>query len=268
MRPVVLFRAGLAEEKEMQVCAKYFPVITQRSHVKKDDLIIPRYSAIPWYKEFEEDVVYSGGRIINSFREHNYVADLKNWYYHLEEYTPRTWFYLDQIPQDGPFVLKGQTSSLKHSWNTHMFAKNKQEAIQVHSRLCEDSYIGTQLIYVRQFVPLRRLADGLQGLPISEEYRFFVLNGEVLSGAFYWSEHSEYIEEQGIDISSNNVPKVFLDKIISIVKPHIPFFVVDIARTASGEWIVIELNDAQMSGLSDNDSEILYSNMRKVLSEK
>jgi len=268
MRPVILFRAGLAEEEEVRVCAKYFPVITQRSHVKKDDLVIPRYSALPWYKEFEEDISYSGGKIINTFHQHNYVADLKNWYYHLEEYTPKTWFFLDQIPKDGPFVLKGQTNSMKQSWNTHMFARNKKEAIRVHSRLCEDSYIGAQSICVRQYVPLKHLTNGLQGLPISEEYRFFVLNGEMVSGAFYWSAHSEYIKEDlGISINPDSVPEDFLNKIISIVSPNIPFFVVDVAKTANEKWIVIELNDGSMSGLSDNDPEILYSNMKKVLSK-
>lgn len=266
MRPVILFRASLAEEEEMEVCKKHFPVITQRSHVKKGDLVIPRYSALPFYKEFEQDVEYVGGKLINSYNEHCYVADLRNWYYDLGDFTPRTWFYLDQIPQQGPFVLKGQTNSRKHNWRTHMFAETKQDAIEVFSNLCADSYIGAQQIYVREYVPLKNFLTSFQGLPISEEYRFFVLDGEIVSSAFYWSEHTDYIiEELGYRPDPNLVPKDFLEEVISTVESKVRFFVVDIARTETGEWIVVELNDGQQSGLSDNNPHVLYSNMARVL---
>ena len=43
------------------------------------------------------------------------------------------------------------------------------------------------------------------------------------------------------------------------------FFVLDVAETASGEWIVVEVNDAQMSGLSGVDPAKLYANMANVL---
>lgn len=269
MRPVVLFRAGLAEEKEMEVCKKYFPVITQRTQVQKGDLVIPRYSALPWYQELEEDIKNCGGQMINTYREHVYVADLRNWYYDLGDYTPRTWFYMDQLPTNGPFVLKGQTNSKKHNWNTHMFASDKHEAMQVFGRLIADGYVGVQQIYARQYVPLKRFTEGVRGLPISEEYRFFVLDGKVLSGAFYWSEHTEYIQEElGFTPDPKLVPQAFLEKVIAIVAPSIRFFVVDIARTESGEWIVIELNDGQQSGLSDNDPDVLYKTMSEVLHAK
>lgn len=266
MRPVVLFRASLAEEEEMEVCKKHFHVVTQRTHIQKGDLVIPRYSALPWYKELEADIEWIGGTMLNSYRQHCYVADLRTWYYDLGEYTPRTWFYLDQIPTEGPFVLKGQTNSRKHNWRTHMFAKDKYEAGEVYSRLASDGHVGAQQIYVRQYVPLRNFLTGVQGLPISEEYRFFVLDGQIVSGAFYWSSHTDYIKEElGFTPSPDLVPKDFLDKVVSIVAPKVRFFVVDVARTESGEWIVIELNDGQQSGLSDNDPDQLYSNMKKML---
>ena len=42
-------------------------------------------------------------------------------------------------------------------------------------------------------------------------------------------------------------------------------FVVDVAKTASGEWIVVELNDGQQSGLSCCNPIELYSNISRVL---
>ncbi len=268
MKPVVLFRGSLAEEGELQACKNHFPIITHRSEVCNEDLIIPRYSCLPYYKEFEQDVKNSGGMVLNTYRQHNYVADLQNWYYDVEEYTPKTWFYLENIPEEGPFVLKGATNSKKFNWCSHMYAKNKKEAIEVYSRLSEDGFIGTQDIYIREYVPLRKFIDGIQGMPVTEEYRFFVLDGKIMAGGFYWSEHIDYIKKKGFTPNIDYVPSIFLEKVISCVKDNIRFFVLDIARTENGDWVVIELNDGQMSGLSDVNPDELYVNMISHLRKK
>jgi hypothetical protein len=52
------------------------------------------------------------------------------------------------------------------------------------------------------------------------------------------------------------------------VKDNVNFFVMDVALTESGRWIVIELNDGQMAGLSENDPDVLYGNMKKMLWRK
>jgi hypothetical protein len=43
------------------------------------------------------------------------------------------------------------------------------------------------------------------------------------------------------------------------------FFVLDLAQTIAGSWIVVEVNDGQMSGLSGCDADTLYRNMAAVL---
>jgi hypothetical protein len=257
LKPVVYFRASLAEEEEKQVAAKYFDIVERRTAVPPGSLVIPRYSALPYNEELEKDIEALHGQLINSHAEHVYIANLRNWYYHIAEYTPRTWFYLDQIPDEGPFVLKGATNSRKHQWSTHMYAENKQEAIEVYTRLAEDGFVGVQPIYVREYVPLRKLCDpvGFKAPPVAEEYRFFVLDGKILASGFYWSNNLDTIEEP---VDPDFVPRGFLEEVISCVKDHIRFFVVDVARTAEGNWIVIELNDGQQSGLSAAAPDDLY----------
>lgn len=257
--PVILFRGCLAEEDELLMAKKYFPVIEQRSLVSGEyDLVIPRYSALPFYDELEYDVTHLGSKLLNTRQQHNYVANIRNWYYDLADITPRTWFYLDQIPDEGPFVLKGATNSKKHAWNTMMFAKDKRAAGEVYVRLGNDSMIGVQDICVRQYVPLNKLADGLNGLPIGEEYRFFALNGQVIGKGFYWSNHWDDLE---IKPDVNDVPDSLIQKILDVVSPKINGFVFDVARTQTGEWILIELNDLQQSGPSMIDLDTLYKNM-------
>jgi hypothetical protein len=261
LHPVILFRESLAEEEELKAAAKYFPIVTRRTAIPAGSLVIPRYSALPFNQELEEDIIALGSKLINSHAEHVYVADLQNWYNNLEGLTPKTWFRLDQIPDRGPFVLKGATNSKKDQWKKFMFAADKKEAIEVFLRLTRDGYIGYQSIYIREYVSLHKVCDPLSvdSIPISEEYRFFVLNGEILAKGFYWSQYLDQVDSS--KINPDFVPKEFLESVISKVKDYIPFFVVDVARTATGEWIVVELNDGQQSGLSAINPNDLYSSL-------
>lgn len=261
--PVIYFRGSLAEQAELDAAREHFRVIEQRTHVKPGELVIPRYSALPWNKELCEDIVELGATPINTFRQHCYVADLRNWYYDLAEFTPRTWFALDQVPKDGgPFVCKGATNSRKHLWSTHMFAEDWYAARDVFLKLAEDTTIGVQPIYIRQYVPLQRLATGMNDLPVSEEYRFFCLDGQVVASGFYWSSHIDDLE---CVPSSDAVPQEFIQKIIGLVSPNIRFWVFDVARTEAGDWLVIELNDGQQSGLSEIDPRLFYRELRRII---
>lgn len=262
-KPVIYLRDSLTTEQEKSAASTYFDVVTNRVAIPKNSLVIPRYSALPFYLELEQDVKDLGSNLINTWREHSYVADLQNWYYHLADVTPRTWFSLDQMPLDGPFVMKGQTNSRKFQWDTHMYAKNRYVACEVACRLAEDSTIGMQRIYGREYVALNNLATGLRGLPISEEYRYFVLNGQVVASGFYWSSHTADLDRTYEP--AEEVPESFINDVILKVAEHIPFFVVDVARTATGSWIVVELNDGQQAGLSEIDPLVFYSNLKRIL---
>lgn len=143
-----------------------------------------------------------------------------------------------------------------------MFAKNKPEAIEVYGRLSKDGLIGNQEIYVREYVPLKRLGTGVNDLPISEEYRFFLLDGKVVSSAFYWSSH---VDDLTTVPSPDRVPESFMREVASRIGSNARFVVVDIGITESGDPIVIELNDGQMSGLSENKPELFYSELKKGL---
>ena len=271
MKPIVLFRNDVDWRQESDIVKKYFDCTNTRMTIK-DNLVIARFSALPFYEEQEKDLSYVGSVMINTYQQHRYIADLGNWYMDLYSFTPDTWNELHIIPEDGPFVLKGETNSKKFLWNTHCFAKDKKAAIEVHGRLMADSLLQYQKIYIRRYVPLEILADGLQGLKITREYRFFIYKKQILSGGFYWSSHSDDIREAGISIDPDEVPREFLNAIIEKIQntelsEPPTYYVIDVAKTAAGEWILIELNDGQCSGLSDNDPDVLYSNLKKVLED-
>ena len=57
----------------------------------------------------------------------------------------------------------------------------------------------------------------------------------------------------------------FADKVAAIASENADFFVLDIAEKEDGGWILIEVNDGQQSGLSENDPDVLFSNLAKSL---
>lgn len=261
MKPIILYRDSGDYPGEFKVAKKYFKCIKNRSMIKKDNFIIGRYSVLPFYKELEEDINYLGGKMINSYLQHRYVADIGNYYRDIKDFTPKTYNYPDQIPFEGPFIVKGETNSKKFEWDKMMFAKDKTEAIRIYCDLKNDGLIGSQDIYIREYVPLKTFSVSIGGLPITEEYRFFIYNNKVMSSGYYWSNYVDEFKDENLD--PNNVPKEFLKEIINVVGKNCNFYTIDIAKTKSNDWIVIELNDGQMSGLSENNPEILYENLKK-----
>jgi hypothetical protein len=265
--PVILYRNDVDWKNEAEIANKYFRCVPSRCSCGSKDLVIPRFSALPFYNELEKDLSIIGAQLINSYEQHRYIADLGNWYYDLAEFTPYTWRNLYEIPDNGPFILKGETNSKKFYFKELMYAENKTEAIKIHGLLTKDSVLQYQHIYIRQYVELEKLAEGLQGLPITREYRFFVFKDVVLSGGFYWSSH---IDELSGEVNPDEVPRDFLNKIIDKIQhtelsepPN--FYVLDVAKTKKGEWILVEVNDGSMSGISENDPEVLYKNFHREL---
>lgn len=263
MKPVIYYRPGPdVSQDEIEAMQANFRCVTSRMKVQPEELCIARYSALPFYKELEQDLLSVGARLINTYRQHRYVADLGNWVRDLEDITPETWTHLDAIPDEGPFILKGETNSKKFSWDTHFFARTRREAVDVYGRLQDDGFISSQHIYIRRFVKLHTYMIGLRGMPVTKEFRVFICDGEVLSSGYYWSN---YIDDLPEHPDPKEIPTRFLQEVIDRVGKNIRFWVVDVAQTATGDWIVVELNDGQQSGLSENDPSVLYPRLAEVL---
>lgn len=267
MQSEILFRKSTnetdEENEELEAAKQYFKVVHSRLDISSGNIVIPRYSCLPFYKELEGDIHALQGSMINGYSEHCYVANLDNWYQDLKDYTPKTWFQLATVDSGGPFVLKGLTNSRKNLWNTHMFAADKKAMTEVYSRLMDDTMISEQNICVRQYVPLVKLADGINGLPITQEFRCFFYKTQLLAQGFYWANYAG-----DLDKLPEAPPHEFLSKIADTVSQHINFFVMDVAKTATGEWIVVELNDGQMSGLSMCSPFELYKNLHEAVSKE
>jgi hypothetical protein len=108
-----------------------------------------------------------------------------------------------------------------------------------------DAILNWQDVVCRQFVPLRCLpaveADSTK-MPRRFEFRTFWWRGQFAGAGRYWWEGpaydwTEHERGQGLKVALEAAQRV-----------NVPFLVVDIAQTQSGNWIVIECNDGQESG--------------------
>lgn len=261
----VLFRNTPDTNEEYDVCKTYFDVITCRTLVENNDLIIPRYSSLPYHQELENDIQALGARLINPTWAHNFIADM-SWINLLKDITFPTYGPdLTSLPDsEHGWIVKGKTNSRKFQWNRLMRAKNRIELREVVERLYDDPLISSQGLVIREFQPLEIIEEGINGIPFSNEWRFFYYGDQALSGAFYWSS-AENANTQGdppqecAEIASEAARRVREVLGINI------FVVIDVAKKENGEWVIVELNDGCMSGLSENDPHKLYRNLKNIL---
>ena len=264
-RHVILYRGIEFEKEELEAANWFFKPTNRRPDITQGDLVVGRYSLWPFYADQAKDIDYVGAKLINNYNQHLYVADLGNYVMDLGRLTPRTWRLLEDLPEKGPFVLKGETNSRKSSWKRDMYAETKTDAIMIANRLSEDSLIGHQKIYIRQYIPLVKYMDGVNGMPVTKEFRFFVAFGHVLCGGYYWQN---YVDDIGGAPSADEVPREFLQEVIEAVGDQSNFYTIDVGQTETGEWIVIELNEGQQAGLSCNDPFKLYENLSRAIKSR
>ena len=264
-RNIILYRGTDFEKEELDSARQFFECTDRRPEIQDGDFVIGRYSLWPYYVEQAKDIEYVGAKLINTYQQHRYIADLQNYVMDLGELTPRTWRNVVDLPDEGQFVLKGETYSRKGSWKQDMFAPDKKTAIEIYGRLMNDSLIGTGSIYIRQYEPMVTYLEGVNGMPITKEFRFFVAYGQILSGGYYWQNYIDALPEVP---NPDEVPRDFLNQVIGRVGNQSNFYTIDVGQSISGKWFVVELNEGQQAGLSCNDPFTMYKALDKVIREQ
>lgn len=91
------------EGEELEAAQQFFPCTPSRMTIKAGDLVIPRYAFLPFAKELSDDIKSVGATLINSYHQHCYVADVRNWVYDLNDLTFLTWDRLEDLPENVRF---------------------------------------------------------------------------------------------------------------------------------------------------------------------
>lgn len=197
-----------------------------------------------------------GIQLINSPQAYRYCHYLPESYSAIESYTPQSvWLpvsgdvEIDEVMALlSPFgsrsiIVKDFVKSQKHYWSEACFipsAADCEAVKRVVNRFLElqgDS-LNEGLVF-REFIKFESLTDHSQsGMPLSKEFRVFVLDGEPFYAIEYWEE-GDY---QGL-----SPPTEQFAEVMGQIKSR--FFTMDIAKRNDGEWAIVELGDAQVAGL-------------------
>ncbi len=212
-----------------------------------EESCILRVGPIPDYQETYDDYLERGLRLVNTPEQHALASELEHWYPLIETCTPRTLVFnalpsADEIEQHfaWPIFMKGSRQTSKHNPDLAVI-KSRPHYERAAEAYRSDPILHWQKPVVREFVPLMAVAGSVPGkVQPSIEYRSFWWHGQCAGWGPYWYQVAPYgcaDIEAGLAVARRAAEQV-----------HVPFLVIDIAKTASGDWIVIECNDAQESG--------------------
>lgn len=193
-----------------------------------------------------------GIKLINSPTQHQTAMEFDRFYPLLGDITPKSAILeslveLDRIPNtlNFPVFVKGAVKSNKEQGFKAVVAQNMDELKNIAEHVLANTYRSRGKVIVREFIPLRQISESPDDFPISREYRVFVYKDEIVAYSFYWDEFED-IEL----LATNDRQAIFTLALETAARTKIPFVAVDVAQTATGDWIVIEIGDAQFCGLS------------------
>lgn len=261
-----------------------------RSCIPAGSTVFARYGTVPYPFELEAELRERGSKCINPATATQSIAGF-GWYRLFEEAripTPKTWFEWDDFSTlpEGRYVAKGRANSRKWDWDTHMYADTVAEVVEVRKRLYDDPFIAEQGLAVRRFVDFESYGKDVRGMPVTNEWRVFCLNGEHVASGFYWANWVDELKERRPNMDWDNVPSEAVECAVRAAKalPY-PFVAIDVARVSAasyglsdansapevdsalmwdGGWMVVEVNDGCMSGLCTIEPEAFYLALRKA----
>jgi hypothetical protein len=217
------------------------------------------------YSLLYNDLLSKNYQLINTVEEYRNCHYLPDSLRFIENRTPETVFErLDdensinkliektKVFGQKPVILKDYVKSEKHDWDTACFVKKASDVDCLRQTVnnlikLRGKYLNEGIV-VREFVELNSLTiHSKSGMPLTEEYRLFFCNKELIGIFDYWEE-GEYklakpdtseFQEIARQIESN-------------------FFSMDIARQKDGQLVIIELGDGQVAGLPDSTDKVNF----------
>ena len=219
------------------------------------------------YKELYDLLVKESIYLINSPSDYERCHLLPNWYNKIKDYTTKSaWNSSNNLDDafkllnefNGPVMVKDYVKSRKHEWDDACYIDNPKsdkakEVINNFITRQGPEFVGGTVL--REFVNLKRIGyHEKSGMPISEEYRIFVLYDEIISIIGYWGNDIKTFKKEDMDF-------------INWIKDHINsnFYTIDIARKEDDQLVVIEIGDGQVSGLQGVSEDEFYDSINKII---
>lgn len=200
--------------------------------------------------------------LINTPEQYAACHHLPNYYAAISTITPRSlWIpesgYSVQALRDAlasfgtsALIVKDYVKSQKHYWREACFIPDASDAtiaervVERFRELQAESLVGG--VVLREYASLAGIGTHPRsGMPLSLEFRVFVLNHAPALTCNYW---------EGADYPAGAPP---LERLLHHVRDvNSNFFSMDVAQKSDGTWIVMELGDGQVSGIPDDTNPV------------
>ena len=210
-----------------------------------------------------------GFTLATSPEEYERAHYLPSWYGLVERDTARS-VWSDGVPDSDevrrmlgqfhhqPLIVKDYVKSRKHEWAEACFIPDSSDGVGAEKII--DTFIerqGDELaggIVLREYVPLTMVGrHEVSGMPIAKEVRVFCFQHRVVAQIQYWNGRCEE------DVSP-------CQRLIDAAQcVNSPFFTIDMAQKADGDWMIIEIGDGGVSGLQGFDPTVFYRNLAALL---
>ena len=224
--------------------------------------VLLHIGAVDNYAEVEALFEEMGMKLLVSETEHLRCSTIEKWYPAIKDRTPFTKVY-DELPRaedllkdfSFPVFIKGNRQTNRHK-KAQCIIENADQYNDLRAEWKRDSILSWQKAAVREYVPLQVIDDRSYPdmVPISYEFRFFYFEGKCMAYGPYWYMGNQYA-----------LPESELLEVLKLTdwaaqRLGVIFPTIDVAKTASGEWIIIEVNDAQESGFVGVNPLVLWNN--------
>lgn len=239
----------------------YFDCQSVVSEIQEPVLL--HMGAVDNYPKLESELESMGMHLLIDNDEHLRCSTIEKWYPVLKEKTPYTKVY-DELPDADilqeafsfPIFIKGNRQTNKHN-RRKCIIENAEDYEELRKTWAEDNILFWQKAAVREYLPLLTVDDTSypEQVPVSYEFRFFYFDGKCVGYGPYWYMGNLY------DMNPKHLESALELANWASTKMNSIFIAIDLAMTAEGKWIIIEVNDAQESGFVGAEPIKLWTNI-------
>lgn len=230
-----------------------------------EEPVVARIGAFNDYPVAYEALANEGIRLVHTPEEYAKCSLLPHWYPLIEDLTPKSVVY-EALPTtrdierdfNWPIFVKGERQTNKHK-KTLSIIENTNQFEELLSSWKDNTMLHWQKMVCREFVPLQLVeTSSMDRLPSSYEFRLFYWKQQLAGIGKYWYECLDY----QLTASERAKAVAVGDEVAK--RLSVCFLVVDVAKTAVGNWIVIEVNDGQESGYAGVNPNLLWSTILAI----
>jgi hypothetical protein len=218
------------------------------------------------YRDFHKKCKSFGYNLINTPAQYVACHHFEGWYPAIEGLTPKSKIIeiaevrtmMDEVAEfmyqnDCSVIIKDYVKSLKHMWHEACFIPRDVAPMPLARIISTFMSVKEEMndlqgnLVVRQFVNFKQIGThDKSGMPLSKEFRSFVLKGKPIFTAKYW--------DQGLYVGMVP-PQELIEEIANkiYVKTGNNLFTIDVAQLEDNTWTCVEVGDGQVSAIPDNE---------------